>query len=117
MKRKLLSVLTIALTVVLFVCALSTTVSAESITETPTVSIDKFNLIFEDNVWVSARTCITPGVTIGEGAVIAVGAVVTKDIPKGAVVVGNPAKVLKYRDMEKYYQLKAEKKFQYLGRK
>ena len=74
-------------------------------------------VIIEDNVWVSARVCITPGVTIGEGAVIAMGAVVINDVPKGAVVGGNPAKVLKYRDMEKYYQLKAEKKFQYLGRK
>ena len=51
MKRKFLSVLTIALTVVLFVCALSITVSAEEASVTPKVSIDKFNLVFEDNVY------------------------------------------------------------------
>ena len=65
----------------------------------------------EDNVWVCARAIISPGVTIGEGAVIAMGAVVVKDVPPGAVVGGNPATVLKYRDMEKYNQLKKEKKF------
>ncbi len=65
----------------------------------------------EDNVWIGARACIVPGVTIGEGAVIAMGAVVTKDVPPCAVVGGNPAKVIKYRDIEKYNQLKAENKF------
>lgn len=40
---------------------------------------------------------IMPGVTIGEGAVVAAGAVVTKDVPPYAVVGGNPAKILKYR--------------------
>lgn len=65
----------------------------------------------EDNVWIGARVCIAPGVTIGEGAVIAMGSVVTKDVPPCAVVGGNPAAVLKYRDIEKYNQLKAEKKF------
>ena len=39
------------------------------------------------------------------------GAVVTKDVPPCAVVGGNPATVLKYRDIEKYNQLKAENKF------
>jgi acetyltransferase-like isoleucine patch superfamily enzyme len=65
----------------------------------------------EDNVWIGARVCIAPGVTIGEGAVIAMGAVVTKDVPPCAVVGGNPATVLKYRDIEKYNQLKAENKY------
>ena len=59
-----------------------------------------------DNVWVGAKVTIIPGVTIGEGAVIAMGAVVTKDVPPCAVVGGNPAKVLKYRDIEVYNKLK-----------
>ena len=50
MKRKLLSALTVALTIVLFVCALSITVSAQE-ASAPNVSIDKFNLVFEDNVY------------------------------------------------------------------
>ena len=53
---------------------------------------------------------ILKGVTIGEGAVIGMGAVVTKDVPKGAVMGGNPAKVIKYRDMERYEQLKQDGK-------
>ncbi len=69
------------------------------------------SVVIEDNVWIGARVCIAPGVTIGEGAVIAMGAVVTKDVPSCAVVGGNPAKVLKYRDEEKYNQLKVEKKY------
>ena len=66
----------------------------------------------EDNVWIGARSTIIPGVRICEGAVIGMGSVVTKDVPAGAVVGGNPAKVLKYRDMEVYEKLKKEKKFQ-----
>lgn len=69
------------------------------------------SVVIEDNVWICCRACIIPGVTIGEGAVVAMGAVVTKDVPPGAVVGGNPAKILKYRDMDKYYQLKRENKF------
>ena len=61
-----------------------------------------------DNVWIGAKVCIIPGVSIGEGAVVAMGANVTKDIPPCAVVGGNPAKILKYRDVEVYNKLKAE---------
>lgn len=64
----------------------------------------------EDNVWVGGKSIILPGVTIHEGAVIGMGAVVTQDVPKCAVVGGNPAKVLKYRDIKQYEQLKKEKK-------
>ncbi|MGN0765768.1 MAG: DapH/DapD/GlmU-related protein [Christensenellales bacterium] len=49
------------------------------------------------NAWVCSNVTIVPGVTIGEGAVVGAGSVVTKDIPDFAVVVGNPAKVIKYR--------------------
>ena len=44
----------------------------------------------------------TSGVTIGENAVVGAGAVVTKDVPNNAVVVGNPARVIRYLDAEKF---------------
>ena len=50
-----------------------------------------------DGVWIGARAIILPGVTIGEGAVVAAGAVVTKDVEPWAVVGGNPAKFIKMR--------------------
>lgn len=46
-----------------------------------------------DNVWIGGKAIILPGVTIGDNAVIAAGAVVTKDIPANAVAMGNPAVV------------------------
>lgn len=61
-----------------------------------------------ENVWIGSRVIILPGVTIGEGAVIGAGAVITKDVPACAVVGGNPAKVLKYRDFNQYRLLKEE---------
>ena len=51
----------------------------------------------EKNVWLGANVTVLPGVTIGEGSIIAAGAVVTKDVPPYAIVGGVPAKVIKYR--------------------
>ena len=55
-------------------------------------------VVIEDEAWIGANVCINKGVTIGKGAVIGGGSVVTKDIPPYAVAVGNPAKVIKYRE-------------------
>lgn len=49
-----------------------------------------------NNVWMGDRVCILSGVTIGEGAVIAANAVVTKDVPAYSVVGGVPAKVIRF---------------------
>ncbi len=69
--------------------------------------IEAKKVVIEENVWIASNVIILPGVTIGEGAVVAAGAVVTKDVPPLAVVGGNPAKVLKYRDANKYNELKS----------
>lgn len=50
-----------------------------------------------DNVWLGVGAVILPGVTVGNGAVIGAGAIVTRDVPPYAVAAGNPARVLKYR--------------------
>lgn len=54
------------------------------------------------NVWIGVNVTILPGVTIGENAVIGAGTIVTKDVPDNAVVVGCPAKVIKYLEPEKF---------------
>ena len=53
--------------------------------------------VIKDAVWIGMRAMIMPGVTLGEGAVIAANAVVTKDVEPYAIVAGNPAKVIKKR--------------------
>lgn len=58
-------------------------------------------IIIEDNVWIGYGSCIMAGVHIGTGAVIGAGAVVTKDVPANAIVGGVPAKVIKYRGVDK----------------
>ncbi len=52
-------------------------------------------IIIEDNVWVGARATILKGVTIGEGSIVAVGSVVTKDVPPNSIVAGVPATLVK----------------------
>ena len=68
-------------------------------------------VIIEDFVWCGANVTIMPGVTIGEGAVIGGGSVVAKDIPPYGVAVGNPARVVKYRNSETFKRLKSEGKY------
>lgn len=48
-----------------------------------------------NKVWLGANVTVLPGVSIGEGSIIAAGSVVTKDIPANAVAAGNPAKIIK----------------------
>lgn len=52
--------------------------------------------------WVCSRAIILPGVNIGEGAVVASGAVVTKDVPPYTIVGGIPAKIIGKREQKKY---------------
>ena len=50
------------------------------------------------DVWIGARVIVLPGVTIGDHAIVGAGAVVTKDVPDQAIVAGNPAKLIRYRE-------------------
>jgi acetyltransferase-like isoleucine patch superfamily enzyme len=50
-----------------------------------------------NDVWIGSNAVVVAGVTVGDGAVIGGGAVVTEDVQPYAIVIGNPAKVLKYR--------------------
>lgn len=52
-------------------------------------------IVIGRNVWFGANVTVVPGVTIGDGSIIAAGAVVTKDVPAGVVVGGVPAKILR----------------------
>lgn len=58
----------------------------------------------DDGAWLGIRSIIMPGVHIGEGAIVAAGSIVTKDIPPYAIVGGNPAKIIKYRFSEEVVQ-------------
>lgn len=58
---------------------------------------DVFPVVIADDCWIGSRAIILPGISIGKGAVVAAGAVVTKDVPEYTIVGGNPAKVIKYR--------------------
>ncbi|RYU93726.1 acyltransferase [Emticicia agri] len=63
--------------------------------------IDKPNIndapiILGDFVWINFNSIILKGVTVGEGAIIAAGSVVTRDVPPFTLVGGNPAKIIKY---------------------
>lgn len=60
-------------------------------------ALSKGDIVVKDDVWIGTNALILSGVTINQGAIIAAGSVVTKDIPPYAIVGGNPAKILKYR--------------------
>jgi acetyltransferase-like isoleucine patch superfamily enzyme len=68
--------------------------SAEHFTGHPAT---KGDVVIGNDVWIGFRAIILSGVTIGDGAVIAAGAVVTKDVPAYGIVGGNPAKLIKKR--------------------
>lgn len=59
--------------------------------------ISKGNIVIEDDVWIGYGAMIMSGVHIGQGAVIAAGSVVTKDVPPYAIVGGSPAKIIRFR--------------------
>ncbi|EKF9347940.1 acyltransferase, partial [Escherichia coli] len=69
----------------------------------PNFSLILKPVIIKDYVWICTSSIILPGVTLGYGAIVAAGAVVTKNIPDYAIVAGNPAKVIGYRSETLHY--------------
>lgn len=62
------------------------------------VELNQKHLTIGNDVWIGANAIILPGCeNIGDGACIGAGSIVTKDVPPYAIVVGNPAKILRYR--------------------
>ena len=59
---------------------------------------EKTPIIIGDDVWLGYGVIVLKNVKIGRGAIIGAGSVVTKDIPPFAIAVGNPAKIVKYRN-------------------
>lgn len=59
--------------------------------------LSKGNITIDDDVWIGLNAVILSGVHIGQGAIVASGAVVSKDVPPYAIVGGVPAKIIKYR--------------------
>lgn len=78
----------------------------------PNHDVKKGDIRIQHHVWIASRCTILPGVTIGYGAVVAAGAVVTKDVPPMAIVGGIPAKVIGQRANELTYQLNYHPLFQ-----
>ncbi len=68
-----------------------------TIIETCTGENSQYSAVIENDVWIGVDAKLIGTITVGNGAIIGAGAVVTKDVPAYAVVVGNPAKVVKYR--------------------
>lgn len=64
-----------------------------------------------DRAWIASHAIVLPGVTIGEGAVVAAGAVVTKDVDPFTLVGGNPARYIRDRNRDLTYQLGYAKRF------
>lgn len=65
-----------------------------------------------DYAWICSRSIVLPGITIGEGAVVASGAIVTKDVPPYAIVAGIPAKIVGEREKKSYnYGYKANEEY------
>jgi putative colanic acid biosynthesis acetyltransferase WcaF len=73
-------------------------------TDSPEFAVVGGPVVIEDYVYVGPRVIILPNVRIGRGAVIAAGAVVTKDIPPYAIVGGVPARFIRERTHELHYR-------------
>lgn len=69
------------------------------------------DVVIGDCVWIGDNVVIVPGVTVGEGAILAAASVVTRDVEPMAIVGGAPAEVIGHRDKEQYAKLRAEGRY------
>ena len=60
------------------------------------IDLSEADIIIEDDAWIGFNATVLKGVTIGKGAIVGANTVITKDVPAFAVIVGNPAKIIKY---------------------
>ena len=65
----------------------------------PTYPLTGARITVEADAWVAAQAFVSPGVTVGAGSVVGARAVVTRDVPPWTVVAGNPARVIKEREL------------------
>ena len=84
---------------------------AKMLKETENEALSKGDIVVDDDVWIGHGATILSGVHIGQGAVVAAGAVVSKDVPPYAIVGGVPAKIIKYRFDEKMIEQMLKKDF------
>lgn len=70
---------------------------------TPDFEYQSKPIVIKDFVWIGANTTILPGVILDSGCVVASGAVVTKSVPKNAIVAGIPAKIIGHRQPNSDY--------------
>jgi acetyltransferase-like isoleucine patch superfamily enzyme len=61
----------------------------------PSYLLNEKPISIEDDVWIGAVAIVLPGVTIGKGAIVGAGSVVTKNVPPYTIVAGNPARVIR----------------------
>ena len=64
---------------------------------TPMDALSRGPIVVEDEAWIGSNAIVMSGVSIGKGAIVAAGAIVTKDVPPYAIVGGNPAKIIRYK--------------------
>ena len=80
-------------------------------------AISKGDIIIEDDVWIGFGSIILSGVHIHQGAIVAAGSIITKDVPAYSVVGGNPAKIIKYRFDERTIKMLCKIDYSRLNKK
>ena len=76
-----------------FICTATHDISSE------TFELKTSPVTIGDSAWICAKATVLPGVTVGEGAIVAAGSVVSKDVESWTVIGGNPAKFIKKREL------------------